>query len=187
MVRFEGGRNLIEEQRCTKCNTPLDAIHHHQFKDNKECYIIHTITGRIANIVPWVYPDKFNVISCTKCSFATSSKKDMQDHMDLHSQAKRDSVQYRYDVLYWDFIHAMAEIGHIGAEKYGDLNYQQPGLTREKSPVNHMANHLRHYINKDNYDHPEMNFVFTNDPKYHLAAIAFNAMMEYYHQCHPPK
>ena len=104
-------------------------------------------------------------------------------HYNCATKAKRDSVKYRYDVLYWDFIHAMAEIGHIGAEKYGDLNYQQPGLTREKSPVNHMANHLRHYINKDPYDHSEVG----NKTKYHLAAIAFNAMMEYYHACQKEK
>ena len=91
--------------------------------------------------------------------------------------ANRDPVKYRYDVLYWEFIHAMAEIGHFGAEKYGDHNYRQPGLTRDKSPINHMANHLRQYLERESYDHPEVD----NDRKYHLAAIAFNAMMEFYH------
>lgn len=91
--------------------------------------------------------------------------------------AKRDSVKYRYDVLYWNFIHAMAEIGHFGAEKYGDHNYREKGLTRDKSPINHIANHLRKFIEKEPYDHTEVG----NNPKYHLVAIAFNAMMEYYH------
>lgn len=95
--------------------------------------------------------------------------------------AKRDQVKYRYDVLYWNFIHAMAEIGHFGAEKYGDLNYRNPGLTRDKSPINHIANHLRKYIEHEIYDHPEVG----NNRKYHLAAIAFNAMMEFYHCDHP--
>ena len=95
-------------------------------------------------------------------------------------KAKRDPVKYRYDVLYWNFIHAMAEIGYLGAEKYGDFNYQQPGLTREKSPVNHIANHLGSYIDNHPYDHPEVG----KERKYHLAAIAFNAMIEWYHECH---
>jgi hypothetical protein len=97
-------------------------------------------------------------------------------------KAKRDPVKYRYDVLYWNFLHAMAEIGHFGAEKYGDFNYQQPGgLKRDKSPVNHIANHLRRFIEKEPYDHSEVG----DNRKYHLAAIAFNAMMEFYHLEHP--
>jgi len=98
-----------------------------------------------------------------------------------HMEAKRDKVKYRYDVLYWNFIHVMAEIGAIGAEKYGEFNYQQQGLERDKSPINHIANHLREFIEKQPYDHKELG----NNRKYHLAAIAFNAMMQYWHEDHP--
>jgi hypothetical protein len=94
--------------------------------------------------------------------------------------ARRDLVAYRYDVLYWQFIHAMAQIGHFGAEKYGELNYRQPGLQRDKSPINHIANHLRKFIENEPYDHPEVG----NQRKYHLAAIAFNAMMQFWHEDH---
>lgn len=100
----------------------------------------------------------------------------------LKKEAKRDPVNYRYDILYWNFIHAMAEIGHFGAEKYGDFNYRQPGLVREKSPINHIANHLRHYLEGHMYDHNEIG----SSKKYHLAAIAFNAMMEFWHYENDP-
>lgn len=95
--------------------------------------------------------------------------------------ARRDPVRYRYDVLYWNFIHAMAEIGHFGAEKYGEFNYRQPGLQRDKSPINHIANHLRKFIENEPYDHSEIG----NACKLHLAAIAFNAMMAFWHEEHP--
>lgn len=102
----------------------------------------------------------------------------MTPQWDQKEEAKREPVKYRYDVLYWNFIHAMAEIGHFGAEKYGDHNYRQPGLTREKSPINHIANHLRQFIECNKYDHIEVG----QATKYHLAAIAFNAMMQFYYE-----
>jgi len=109
-----------------------------------------------------------------KCQYRLSEGESPCDYNCVKPEAIRDSVGYRYDVLYWNFIHAMAEIGHIGAEKYGDLNYQQSKLRRDKSPVNHMANHLRQYINGEKHDK-------LGDRKYQLAAIAFNAMMEFYY------
>ena len=99
----------------------------------------------------------------------------------MWGKACRDKVVYRYDILYWNFIHAMAEIGAIGAEKYGEFNYQKPGLERDKSPINHIANHLREFIEKVPYNHKEVG----NAKKYHLAAIAFNAMMQFWHEDHP--
>lgn len=121
--------------------------------------------------------DKHNI----KCQYKLSEGKSECDYNCIRQQIiNRDPVTYRYDVLYWNFIHAMAEIGHIGAEKYGDFNYQQSGLIREKSPVNHMANHLRQYINREHHDK-------LGDVKYQLAAIAFNAMMEFWHWENDPK
>lgn len=125
------------------------------------------------------YIDRIDL--CQICNL--SKLNDIHQPISIHplqkeKLAKRDKVSYRYDVLYWNFIHAMAEIGHFGAEKYGNLNYRQPGLTRGKSPINHIANHLRNYIEDIEYDHTEVG----NQKKYHLAAIAFNAMMEFYYE-----
>jgi hypothetical protein len=97
--------------------------------------------------------------------------------------ARRDPVAYRYDVLYWNFIHVMAQIGHFGAEKYGEFNYRQLGLKGNTSPVNHIANHLRKFIENEPYDHQEVGV----GRKYHLAAIAFNAMMQFWHEDHSEK
>ena len=99
---------------------------------------------------------------------------------DTQKAAKRDKVNFRYDILCWGFIHAMAQIGHFGAEKYGEFNWQKSGLMGDKSPINHIGNHLKQYIEGESYDHKELG----EERKYHLAAIAFNAMMEFWHEEH---
>jgi predicted RNA-binding Zn-ribbon protein involved in translation (DUF1610 family) len=108
-------------------------------------------------------------------------RKPKLENIPLVPAASRDPVAYRYDVLYWQFIHAMAQIGHFGAEKYGELNYQKSKLIGDKSPVNHIANHLRKFIENKTYDHPEVGI----GHKYHLVAIAFNAMMQFWYEDHP--
>ncbi len=90
-------------------------------------------------------------------------------------EAKRNPVNYRYDVLGPDFLHCMAEIGAYGAETYGDFNWHKSRLDGEKGPVNHMYKHLGQYRRGEVYDH------LNGDRKYHLAAIAFNAMMEFWY------
>ena len=130
-----------------------------------------------------------NIYPCYFCEKKFPSHEVAVKHMvecGLDSQpnvARRDKVNYRYDILYWNFIHSMAEIAHLGAEKYGDFNYRQPGLTRDKSPVNHIANHLRRYLENESYDHHFLGI----EKKWHLVAIAFNAMMEFWHEEHPPE
>lgn len=93
-------------------------------------------------------------------------------------KAKRDSVNYRYDLLVPTFLAAMAEIGSHGGKKYGDDNYQKEHMKDGRSPINHMYAHLTHYRNHKKYDHTEIG----TDRKYHLAAIAFNAMMEFWYE-----
>lgn len=88
---------------------------------------------------------------------------------------KRAPVGYDYSSLNWDFIKMLAEIAHFAGNKYGHpLQYTDSRLVGEASPVNHIPEHLRQYITGEAHDH------FT-DPRYHLAAIAYNAMMEYYY------
>lgn len=96
-------------------------------------------------------------------------------------EAKRDKKSFRYDLISSSFIYEMARIANYGAEHYGELNWCKSRLTGEKGPVNHIHNHLRLYQENELYDHSEIG----EDKKFHLVAIAFNAMMEYWYECHP--
>lgn len=91
--------------------------------------------------------------------------------------AIRDPVDVRYDVIYAEFLRVMAKIGAVGAEKYGDFNWHKSRLTGANGPINHIHKHLVSYELREKYDHKEIG----EDYKIHLAAIAFNAMMEYWY------
>ena len=87
-------------------------------------------------------------------------------------EVKRVTVTFRYDGLNHDFIKLLAEIAHYATSKYGSAEqYVNGRLEGEKSPVNHIYEHLRQYQTGEQHDH-------FKDPVYHLAAIAYNAMME---------
>lgn len=98
----------------------------------------------------------------------------------LYEEAKRSSVDYRYDILDSDFLHCMAQIGAYGAEKYGDYAYQKSRLSGEKGPLNHIYMHLHQYKLGIPHDHFKTR-------KHQLAAVAFNAMMEFFYETHPEK
>lgn len=84
----------------------------------------------------------------------------------------RHPVDYRYDALNHDFIKLLAKIASYAAGKYGSAEqYATARLEGEKSPINHIYEHLRAYQAGEEHDHFE-------DPVYHLAAIAYNCMME---------
>lgn len=77
----------------------------------------------------------------------------------------------RMDLITPEFLEAMGRIMFVGAQKYGDLNWQK-GLSGEKGGVNHAFQHLAAYqagIPND-YGPREM----------HLAQVAVNAMFEYH-------
>ena len=93
----------------------------------------------------------------------------------MENQPKRAEVTFRYDSLNHDFIKMLAEIAYYAGIKYGSPEQYATGrLTGEKSPVNHIYEHLRQYQTGEQHDH-------FKDSRYHLAAIAYNAMMEYYY------
>lgn len=96
-------------------------------------------------------------------------------------EAKRNSTNVRYDVIMAEFEKTLAQIGHYGAETYGDLNWQKSRLRGGKGPINHIRKHLTDYRLGEPYDHPEIG----TDKKIHLAAIAFNAMMEFWYESQP--
>jgi hypothetical protein len=93
-------------------------------------------------------------------------------------EAKRDSCEIRYDILDPDFEELMGKIADYGAKKYGDLNWHKSRLTGDKSPMNHIRKHLAAYLRNQPYDHTEIG----THRKIHLAAIAFNAMMEFWYE-----
>ena len=91
--------------------------------------------------------------------------------------AKREPVDYRYDAINPLFLKCLARIGAYGAEKYGSFdNYKESRLTGDKSPINHIYEHLRAYREEEPYER------FDGHTRWHLVAIAYNAMMEFFYQ-----
>jgi hypothetical protein len=94
----------------------------------------------------------------------------------MTADPKRVAVDYRYDAINPDFLKWLARIGGYAAEKYGSWEqYRDARLTGEKSPVNHIYEHLRSFVTGEAYDH------FDGDVRWHLVAVAYNAMMEFYY------
>ena len=89
---------------------------------------------------------------------------------------KRDPVDFRYDAINPTFLKWMAKIGAYADQKYGAWEqYTKARLTGEKAPVNHIYEHLRQYVAGEPYDH------FDHDARWHLVAVAYNAMMAFYY------
>jgi len=76
-----------------------------------------------------------------------------------------------------DFLQLMNEIGLYGIEKYGDESFfKNPSRSERKSTKvigDHVANHYMEYQEGILHDH-------FGTLRHQLAAVAFNAMMEYY-------
>jgi hypothetical protein len=88
----------------------------------------------------------------------------------------RVPVNFNYTGLNFDFLKLMAEIPPYADEKYTSFaQYTHERLTGEKSPANHMIEHLRQYMAGEPYDK------FDGDVGRHLVAVAYNAMMEFYY------
>jgi hypothetical protein len=93
-----------------------------------------------------------------------------------NQRPKRVPVDYIYLALNPDFLHWMARIGHYASEKYGAWEqYTGARLVGEKASINHIFDHLRKYQIGEKYDH------FDGDTRWHLVAVAYNAMMEFYY------
>ena len=93
-------------------------------------------------------------------------------------KAKRQQVDFQYHRLNWNFLRLMAQIADYAANKYGSVEqYADSRLIGEKSPLNHIPEHLRQYMAREPHDK-------FGDIKFHLAAVAYNAMMEYWYYEH---
>lgn len=102
------------------------------------------------------------------------------------SKPMRVPVDFRYDALNPEFLKCLAMIGAYADQKYGAWEqYTGARLTGDKSPINHIYEHLRAYVMGESYDH------FDGDMRWQLVAVAYNAMMAYYnhsrwgHERHP--
>lgn len=97
---------------------------------------------------------------------------------DFIKGVNRVPVNFNYAGLNWDFLKLLGEIAVYAADKYGSAEqYADIRPQGEQSPLNHIMEHARQYMARETHD----KFV---DLKYHLAAIAYNAMMEFYYLEH---
>jgi hypothetical protein len=90
-------------------------------------------------------------------------------------KVKRVPVSFLWSKLNWDFLKMLAEIAQYAEGKYGSAEqYTNARLENQASPINHIYEHLRQYQAGEPHDR-------FGDSRYHLAAIAYNAMMEYFY------
>lgn len=90
-------------------------------------------------------------------------------------KVKRVPVSFLWSKLNWDYLKMLAEIAQYAEGKYGSAEqYTNARLENQASPVNHIYEHLRQYQAGEEHDR-------FGDPRYHLAAIGYNAMMEFFY------
>jgi hypothetical protein len=93
-------------------------------------------------------------------------------------EVKRQPVDYRWDGINWDFIKGFAKIANYAGQKYGSPEQYTGGrLEGEKSPINHIYEHLRQYQAGEKHDH-------FGSLEAQLWAIGYNAMMEFFYLTH---
>jgi hypothetical protein len=92
-----------------------------------------------------------------------------------------------YPFLSQKFLEAMNEIGEYGHQKYGEQSFHARALKGDKSRgegaiggrtsseaiANHAHEHFGEYLIGERHDHFDTR-------RHQLAAVAFNAMMEFY-------
>ena len=89
-------------------------------------------------------------------------------------EVKRVTVDYRHDAINPEFLQFLARIGGYAGQKYSDpLQYLGTRLIADKGPINHALNHIGEYRMGLSHDH------FGDDPRWQLAAAAYNLMMEF--------
>ena len=92
----------------------------------------------------------------------------------------REEIKECYDALNPDFLEALALLAGHAKEKYGSWEQYQDGrLKGNHSPITHIQAHHIQYRQAKPYDR------FDKSKKWHLVAIAYNAMMEFFYETHP--
>lgn len=98
-------------------------------------------------------------------------------------QREGETMSEEYEFLSQEFLEAMNDIGRYGFEKYGADSFQARRQNGDRSRMlkrcepqaiaDHAREHFSMYLNHEPHDH------FGTD-RHQLAAVAFNAMMEFY-------
>lgn len=90
------------------------------------------------------------------------------------NEIKRVPVYFRHDAIHPEFRKFLARIAGYAQEKYGDpMQYLGARLLKDKGPINHALDHIGQYQMGVDHDH------FGPDPRWQLAAAAYNLMMEF--------
>ena len=75
------------------------------------------------------------------------------------------------DIIDVNFLKALVENGILGCRQHNDTTWKQENRP-ERDPFEHLLGHAEKYQNSEQHE--------LGDETYHLVAIAYNAMMEYY-------
>lgn len=119
---------------------------------------------------------------CRFCKEQFFDFKQLNEHMQIHvnekpKEAKRTLVKFNYNALDPEFLFMLAEVAYIADEKYGDWEqYKDVRLKGNQSPISHIYHHLGNY--RSGADYENLNGEFKRKKVFHLAAVAYNAMME---------
>lgn len=90
-------------------------------------------------------------------------------------EAKRDGCGVRLDLIPPEVLIAVAKVFAVGAERYGEYNWQQSRLKGEHGPVNHALKHILNYsAGMPDEDGPDL--------KIHLTHAIVNLMFEYWYE-----
>lgn len=91
------------------------------------------------------------------------------------TEATRFKCGVRFDLIPPECLIEVSKVFALGAEKYGDRNWQQSRLSGEHSPINHALKHIINYqagIADEDGD----------DLKIHLTHAIVNLMFEYWYE-----
>lgn len=95
-------------------------------------------------------------------------------------EAKRNPCNVRLDLIPPEVLLEVSKVFAIGAERYGDYNWQASRMTGEKGPVNHALKHILNYhAGIPDEDGPDL--------KIHLTHAIVNLMFEYWYEVNKPK
>ncbi len=90
------------------------------------------------------------------------------------TEAKRNKCGIRFDLIPPECLIEISKVFALGAEKYGENNWQQSRMDGEHGPINHALKHIINYhagIPDD--DGPE--------PEIHLTHAIVNLMFEFWY------
>lgn len=177
----KGGHHFFTEKQARYWPVPTKGEFPHVYGG----YLVDSLTGDDSGDGSPARPLKTNEAAKllylkhgVRCDLVTQESPALKEAtkllVDAASKVTRVPVKFDFTGLNWDFIQLMAEIVPYADAKYTSFaQYALKRLTGQASPLNHVFAHGKQFIMGEPYDH------FDGKPERHLAAIAYNAMMEY--------